>query len=869
MADFDEFYRKVICAHSLDEIKNIGKTKGKIFEVFVKWYLANDPVWKSIVSQIWLWDEYPKRNAWGEDCGIDIVFHTHDDEVWAVQAKCYSPEYTISREDVNKFIAESDGTRFSKRLLIGTTDKIGRNAEPLLKRQNVICHLLANFRESALPFPESLEDLKSQKTISKKVPKDYQIDAIRLSCDGLQESNIGQINMACGTGKTLTSLWVKESMQSQNTLVLLPSLFLVGQTLREWITNANTEFQWLCVCSDNSVARDVLSDCPQDSTIYFGAPVTNDAIEIAKFLNCNGNKVIFSTYQSSGLIEEAQNNYGLQSIFDLVFADEAHKCAGKVSEVFSRVLDRDKIKCHRLLFLTATPQIVSSRVKKYAAEKDIDIVSMDDPSVFGDVLYRLSFGDALNFDPPLLADYRVVIPIVDSVEVRELIDNRLFTDLLGSLETDAETLATHVAINKTAQKFNLKKVISFHSRVERAQKFSSNHRKFIDILDGKDGTSGLASCDYISGKMPVNEREEKLRRLKIVSDGEFMMLSNARCLSEGVDVPSLDAVCFVDPKKSQIEIVQAVGRVMRKDEGKDIGVIIIPLFLPSDCDIDDYVSGSHFNIVWDVVNALRSHDTSLAQELDELRVQLGRRNFSFSAQNCLQKIIIDAPLRVGESFIDSIKLNIVENTTSSWDYGFNNLLLFKEVYQHCSPKATYETEDGFKLGRWVAKQRSRRKSMSILRVRKLERLGDWHWAKHDANWMEMYDDLLQFLKLNSNQYPSREVLASCGKSLGGWAIAQRVKEDEMVQWRKQLLEKLPNWFWSKALSQWEEGCSELSSYVENGGTFPIPTDYEMPNGFKLFNWAKNRRKDYRLGRLSDDKIEYLNSFIDHGWKWKR
>ena len=252
MATFDEFYQ------SLPEDSN---KRGEYFEkVFVPWFLRTDPEWSSKIKQIWLWDDYPKR--WGKDCGIDLVYEDHQGKHWAIQSKCVSPDREVSKAEIDSFLSESNDSRIHGRLLIASTDGIGKNAIQVIERQEkqVVCFLKEHFCQSEVEFPASPEDLSTGRRKDKRRPRPHQQEAIQNVVAGLQAADRGQLLMACGTGKTLTSLWIKEALDTKRTLVLLPSLSLLSQTLREWTAASQKEFNWICVCSDKSVAK-------QDKTV--------------------------------------------------------------------------------------------------------------------------------------------------------------------------------------------------------------------------------------------------------------------------------------------------------------------------------------------------------------------------------------------------------------------------------------------------------------------------------------------------------------------------------------------------------------------------------------------------------------------------
>ena len=275
--------------------------------------------------------------------------------------------------------------------------------------------------------------------------------------------------------------------------------------------------------------------------------------------------------------------------------------------------------------MTATPRTFKAQSKKKAKENDIEIASMDDETIFGPVLHHLTFGQAIANDPPLLTDYRVLVIGVNKDSVREMVEERTLVRTEEGVEDDARSLAIQVGLAKAIRDYDLKRVITFHSKISLAKNFASSFNEFKDHLKEDQRPSGSITYEHVSGKMPTSERSNKLRALGALKDEDRYLLANARCLSEGVDVPALDGVAFVDPKRSEIDIIQAVGRAIRLSDDKETGTIVIPVFLSDSDDPDEVISASEFDQVWKVVNALRSHDESLGEELDELRVQIGRK----------------------------------------------------------------------------------------------------------------------------------------------------------------------------------------------------------------------------------------------------
>src|SRR5258708_5589561 len=412
MASFGEF---------LSTFDGDTNRRGKQFERFVKWFLKNDPEWATQVEDVWIWDEYPGR--WGSDCGIDLVFKSKIGKTWTVQAKCYSSDYDISKSDVDTFLSESNRKQIDHRLLIATTDLIGANARQVLDAQekSVVRYLLSHFESAAVEFPASIGTLSTgRRKPPPELDRPHQIEAIDAILSGFQNASRGQLIMACGTGKTFVCLWVKERLKAKRTLVLVPSLGLLSQILNEWTFAAREPFDALCICSDQTVSRrDEDEAIGHVSDLPF--PVSSDVKEIAHFLRHDRDQVIFSTYQSSPLIAQAQkNNDGPH--FDLVIADEAHRCAGKNDSVFGMILDDQMIKSDRRLFATATPRVYRTRLKKAAEEFGVDVVDMNDEESFGKRFHNLTFGEAIKREQ--LTDYRVLIVGVDNERVKEWIENR-------------------------------------------------------------------------------------------------------------------------------------------------------------------------------------------------------------------------------------------------------------------------------------------------------------------------------------------------------------------------------------------------------------------------------------------------------------
>jgi len=850
MASFSQFF------NSFDP-----ETKGKQFEVFIKWFLKNDPEWSTQVDQIWLWDEYPKR--WGPDCGIDLVFKHKDSEVWAVQAKCYSQEYSITKKDVDTFLSESSRSLIDKRLLITTTDLIGANAKRTCENQekDVVQFLYSDFEKAEIDYPENYSELNKAKRKDPPKPRPHQSEAVDVVEKGFKNNDRGQLIMACGTGKTYTTLWIRERINSQSTLVLMPSLSLLSQTLREWTFASKESFDVLCVCSDETVGKKSGYDPIIQSVHDLSFPVTSDVEVIGNFLQAKGSKVIFSTYHSSPLIAESQNDIKT-TMFDLVIADEAHRCTGEAGSAFTTVLDNSLLRANKRLFTTATPKTYTANLKKSAEERGVEITGMDEEKVFGKVFYSLPFGEAIKRE--LLTDYQVVIVGVDKPMIAEWIENRELLKTASGETRDAESLAAQIGLIKAIKDYDLKRIISFHSRVKRAESFATETQNSIQNIIKKHVPKGNIWADFVSGAMSSHKRKIKLDQLKDLSLGDRGILSNAKCLSEGVDVPTLDGVAFIDPKGSQIDIVQAVGRAIRLSQEKKIGTIFLPVFLQKGNDAELSIQSSNFKPVWDVLNALKSHDDVLSAELDQSRTNLGRKKFQGKIKS-IPKVIIDLPKSVDESFSESLKTALVEQTTSSWNFWFGLLEDYFQNEGHVNVPTLFKTSKGYKLGSWVVSQRSRKKTISAENILRLNYLG-FNWDPRESLWDEGFLYFEKFVKQKGHARVVKSYRTDNGYNLGKWIGSQRWRNNrnELDPDKKLRLNCL-GFIWSVGDHFTEIAYLNLQNFVKEKGHARVPQGYKVDNDFNLGAWVIHQRQNRINNKLSSEEIKKLNKL---GFDWE-
>ena len=837
------------------------KNKGDQFERVCKWFLENDPTYQPLLKRVWLWNEWPGRK--NIDAGIDLVAEDHDGKLWAIQAKAYDPAYSISKKDVDKFVAESSRETFTHRLLIGTTDKRHHLATGLMDDLDIPFLGLTRLREADdyLDWPATPDVLRPSKPHKPKKPHDYQQEAIRDVVKGFKTADRGQLIMACGTGKTLTAWFINEKLAAERTLVLVPSLSLLKDMMREWQTaNPKKPFATLPVCSDETVGS-LGEDAAVSQISDLGVPVTTDPQEIAAFLRKrSGPRVVFCTYHSSPQIAEAFR-LGRVPAFDLVIADEAHRVAGPVSSDFATVLEPEAIKAKRRLFMTATPRYFTGRVLKEAKQADYEVASMDDHTRFGEVFHRLTFSEAIKRD--LLTDYQVAIIGVDDATYRQWAENGALVTLDGTKITDARSLAGQIGLAKAMRKFDLRRVISFHSRVKASKDFAASMPAVLDWMPSRQRPKGSLWARYASGEMSAGERGVLLDHLKRLDDGERGLLANARCLSEGINVPALDGVAFIDPRRAEVDIVQAVGRAIRKSDTKTVGTIVIPVFINTDEDAEVALDSSVFKPVWDVIKALRAHDTELGEQLDALRRQMGRKG---GKPPLPSKIHIDVPASVGKDFINAFEAHLVDATTAPWEFWYGLLEGYVAECGDACPPITFTVSD-HRLGAWVAKQRSHCNKGRLPKERRqqLEQLPGWSWNPRDDLWEEGFAALEDYVERHGTARVPKDSYVN-GVQLGAWVSSQRgeYKKGQLNAERSSRLEALPGWTWNTRKDRWPYWYELLKKFVAEHGHTRLSA-VQTYEGLRLGQWVAQQRHHWNKGTLTPDRILLLEEFPD--WIW--
>ncbi|WP_273758153.1 type ISP restriction/modification enzyme [Bartonella sp. AU55XJBT] len=613
------------------------RDKGTYFERFALAYLTHDPLQSQCYEKVQTFKDWAHENGHdGRDTGIDLVAKLrHEDGFAAIQCKFYDESYRIKKADIDSFISASGKAPFKRRVVIDSTiNAWSDNAETMIRGQDIPVNRisLSDLQKSPIRW----ETFAAKGTIvleGKKKIRPHQGEALRFVRAGLAEADRGKLIMACGTGKTFTSLKIAEDLAGQGKFVLflVPSLALMSQTVREWTTDAEIGLRSFAVCSDTQVGkrRKNSDDVAEIDVCDLAFPATTDAAKLAEQAGksvADEMSVVFATYQSIQVIADAQKNYGFPT-FDLIICDEAHRTTGATLEGedesnFVKVHSNDVIRAKKRLYMTATPRIFGDNAKSRAHEANAVLASMDDEKLFGKTLFYRGFSWAVQHD--LLTDYKVIVLAMDEKLVSSAVQKRLSDSESGLILDDAtKIIGCYKALTKQNMKadvgadlYPMQRALAFCKDIRSSKlvrdEFSAVVGEYLEYTQENAENAPFLKCEveHVDGKFNAKDRAALLDWLKAECDDDVCrVLTNARCLSEGVDVPALDAIMFLNPRKSQIDVVQAVGRVMRRSEGKKMGYVILPIGVPFDTPAEQALNNNDkYRVVWQILNALRAHD---------------------------------------------------------------------------------------------------------------------------------------------------------------------------------------------------------------------------------------------------------------------
>lgn len=652
----------------LDQLRDDARNNrdlGDRFERMMQQFFRVDPLYAALFSEVWMWNEWPLKGKVG-DVGIDLVAqHKATGEYFAIQCKFYLPEHTLGKGDIDSFFTALGKPQFTKGIIVSTTDKWGKNALDALNQTKSVTRLSVHDLEQS-PIDWSMFDTGKPGKLKRTKKNDirpHQKKALEDVITGLSDADRGKLIMACGTGKTFTALKIAESLAPKlagkgaagHVLFLVPSLSLLSQTLREWTAQADLPLQSLAVCSDVSIGkrREKNLDDASEVTLYdLPYPATtNDKHLVAQYKALRhtaknkagepGLVVVFSTYQSIDAISKAQKA-GLPA-FDLIVCDEAHRTtgvtlSGEDESAFVKVHDAKFLKATKRLYMTATPRIYGDEAKSKAKKVSAEIASMDNLEQFGHELHRLGFGEAVG--KSLLSDYKVLVLAVDEKYVSKTFQKQIaskdselnledatkITGCWNGLEKRFEAAKSSADLQGDVHP--MRRAVAFSRSIKDSKKFVEQFGQIVAAYKADNPDTQLLEieADHVDGTFDALRRGALLDWLKSESPANTCrILSNARCLSEGVDVPALDSVLFLNPRNSVIDVVQSVGRVMRRAEGKRYGYIILPIGIPADKAPEEALKDNEkYKVVWQVLQALRAHDDRFNATINQLELNKKR-----------------------------------------------------------------------------------------------------------------------------------------------------------------------------------------------------------------------------------------------------
>lgn len=651
------------------------------------------------------------------------------------------------------------------------------------------------------------------------IPETHQREALEAVAGALKDGGRTQVVMACGTGKTLVGRWAAEHHQSVTAAVFCPSLALVAQTIREWRAAGGWQFEAIVTCSDPTTAEGARERADGDPAApwwsRYGARVTTQPGHVLAALNRarpGRPVVVFSTYHSAQVVREAVTSWG--NTLDLVIADEAHHLAGSPRQEFRTVVD-GSLPARASLYMTAT--LVTAGANK---------LSMDDEATFGRVAYRLTFGEAIRRG--LLCDYQVLV-----------------YEAAGTTRPDAISALVGGATP------DVNRVLTFHGRVRKAQGFAAELDRYV-LPDGR-----TVSAQAVAGTDNVAARERALAILREPAPGVLALVASARCLAEGVNLPAVDAVMFADPKTSEVDIVQAVGRVLRTAPGKTIGTVLVPVVVPSDVDDDSAMSVTAYAHVWKVLRALRSIDPRLADELDAITRGTSRHGVAVRGR---------VQFRVPSlADVQALTARTVDFASTSWEQRLDELVRFAQQHGHATP--TKSTS----LGVWCDMQRRSRHAgmLSDQREAALDAVSGWVWDVSEYRWRQQLDQV-HVLAERSGTLPLRDADAMDAplhfkqtngpRTVGEWCARQRIiaRAGDLDPRRRSLVEQVPGWRWD-ILAAHDAACVDLlAEYVAWKNDANVPERWSE-DGLDLGVWLRKVRRARALGHLDRPLIDELTA----------
>ncbi|MEU1880816.1 Helicase associated domain protein [Streptosporangium sp. NPDC020072] len=664
---------------------------------------------------------------------------------------------------------------------------------------------------------------------------------------------------ACGTGKTRVAAQAAARLAPQGrVLVMVPSLALVGQILRTFARHGGVALgRVAAVCSDPHVLTRRAATLDVE-----GAQVTTSPAALADALTGPGRVTVMATYQSLPVLAAAHAAHGLAP-WDLAIADEAHRTAGRAGRAWAGFHDDAVVPIRRRLYMTATRKILTS-----GGDDDL-VVSMDDESIYGPVVFKLPTSTAI--ERKLLADYEIVVPLITDDEVRRLTLEQEKSQgqgprfRLDRTTVDARTLAAQLAVLRAASEHDLRRIITFHNRVNDARVWSMTLPRTWAIMDPQHRPARVSGY-HIHGGQEAAVRHAVLEKLSASpdDDGEVRVVSNARVLVEGVDAPAVDAIVLAAPRNSVIDTVQAVGRALRTGERRDkVARIIVPVFLGPGEDPASALEGSDYDQVWRVICAMRAQDDRLAGYLDQARVRQGRGDpLGSPADSGLRPTWLSlSGIAIPEGFAEAVQVRVIRAASSGWHEYYGVACAYFQKHGNLNVDHFFQTETGLHLGAWVKFQAAQYNAgkLSPERVGLLDEIG-MIWSRVDFRWNRALEVARSYVQEHGTLVGVPLKWRKDGVSLGLWLASQRsyARQGKLSEDRRLDLEALDP-AWDKTMSPWDANYESARDFFAKHGHLEPDPDFRTENGIKLHMWLAAQRTAYGKGELAPEQIALLNS----------
>ncbi len=842
------------------------KEKGNLFEELCRLYLQSNPIFSSKIEKIWHHSKIPQNiiDAIGipqPEIGVDLLAKVKNGKYWAIQCKFHQNlNKNVSLEEVSTFFAITNRKKMydnlSHRIIatsaFGVSKKISDSFKDKLGYITYADFYGLN-KDDFDGFRRILDGNKS--SYKPLLPRPHQKRVIEKSYDYfISNSNKrGKFIHPCGSGKSLSSYWIAKKLESRSIIIVVPSLALVRQTLDVWLkeTLHNKEtIDWLAVCSDETVKN---IDDPSMNLQDIGIEVNTRVDSIKEFLSIKNSfkKILITTYQSSRVVSEATKEINFK--FDLGLFDEAHKTVGLANKLFAYLLYDQNILINKRIFMTATERQFIGNTDKY--------ISMNDHSVYGDLIDEFSFKSAIEQSPKILSDYKIVSIVITKSEIKELILNNNFVNVDGenfSIDTDTSSLVALVALRKVIEKKNLNHVISFHSSIKRAKNFQNINNQLNKV------NKNFLHSYHVSGKDGTGKRQAELNKFL---ENKPSLITNARCLTEGVDIPAIDAVLFADPKQSKVDIVQAAGRALRVSKDKEYGYIIVPIFID---DEEESKVSSAFNQIISVIGALGVHDKRIIDECSEIskgnssNVEKPIIEIEFPEQNSL----------LFRDFSDQIAIKIWNRLNFGWIENVEKLKKYIDINNNSYIAEQWRDNDGFKLGKWVHNYRNyyREGILSEEKIKILEGIKHWKWKSDDARFDKLFLSYKDYINKNKYTFIPANYYDKTLKSFIQYN-RKKYQEGQLDKEKINLFESINGWTWSNKEEQFSYVIESFKNYYVKYGNYNVPFFFKDDNNFPLGQYysklkesdlsEKNRNKLLALDNFTfKEKNKFIKSFLE-------